>query len=531
LILSRSFIIFLRRNWAAARLAVLNQLEYRFNFAIDALVQPTLVTLVEVTLWSAILYGIGSDSLGGFGRESYIAYALWANFVGRVTINWMYEWQMMEDIDQGRINSLLVRPISFYEFYLSQFIGYKLLVAISFIIPVGMSFLLDAPLHLERAPWVALMIVYYLVFVHTLSFLIACLAFYMTRAYSFIGIKNMALWVLSGELIPLDLYPESLRQVLLWLPFASGVYLPVGYLTGRVPFEVFAQGFVSISFGILIVGFCLARRAASLCGDGRVKRHLRIWFSFLRMSAMADSEYRLNVVVKVFGEVVWYMTQLSVFEVLYLHTPQISGWDVHEMRVFMGTLFLVDLFFMILFSENIESFHGLVRKGDLDLYLVKPISAQFMVSCRKVSLVYIPNLLIVVGYLGWALSGLTRAWSAWDVVVYGLFVVSGLMVYYALRFMFACLTLWLQDMGNVQFVWHQLFRLGTRPDGIYPAPLRLFIMSVFPIAFLASVPARALVEGPSWTLLLASWSLGLGLCLLSTIVWRRGLRSYSSASS
>ncbi len=132
-----------------------------------------------------------------------------------------------------------------------------------------------------------------------------------------------------------------------------------------------------------------------------MKRYLRLWLSFFKMSAMADTEYRINIVLRVITEIVWYAMQLSVFEVLYTHTSTISGWTVHDMRVFMGTLFLTDVTFMILFHENLEQVWSMVRKGDLDLYLVKPVNSQFMISCRKVSVAYLLNWLLVFGYLLW----------------------------------------------------------------------------------------------------------------------------------
>jgi ABC-2 type transport system permease protein len=244
----------LRRNLAAARLAVLSQLEYRINFAVDAVIQPVLTSAIEVTLWSAILTGMGGRSLGGFGREYYLAYALWANFMGRISTNWMYEFTMLDDIDTGKVNSILVRPISFYEYYLSQFLGYKLLCAfVALGIPAVACLVMKVPFHPERLPLMLVMLVFYLVFTHTLSFCVACMAFFMNRANALTGMKNLAIWVLAGELVPLDLYPEPLKTILMNSPFAAGVYLPVGYLTGRFGVEQMMHGFTSIAAGMIVV--------------------------------------------------------------------------------------------------------------------------------------------------------------------------------------------------------------------------------------------------------------------------------------
>lgn len=245
----------MKRNRAAASLAILSQLEYRINFVIDTVVQPIVATIIEVTLWMALLSGMSLTTLGGFGRESYLAYALWATFMGRVTINWMYEITMIDDIDTGKINSILVRPISFYEFYLSQFMGYKIFAIIaSFALPTVACLVLRAPLVVERLPLMLVLLIYYLIFVHTLSFCVACLAFFMTRAQSITGMKNLIVWTLAGELIPLDLFPEPFKTWLMHSPFASGVYIPVGFITGRVDMTLMLQSFVSVTLGILVAG-------------------------------------------------------------------------------------------------------------------------------------------------------------------------------------------------------------------------------------------------------------------------------------
>ncbi|HMN69481.1 MAG TPA: ABC-2 family transporter protein [Bdellovibrionales bacterium] len=262
-----------------------------------------------------------------------------------------------------------------------------------------------------------------------------------------------------------------------------------------------------------------------------MRRYFKVWSHFFRMSWMADLEYRVNIVMRVIGELFWYLMQLSVFEVLYSHTNTISGWDVNDMRVFMGCLFTVDVLYMIFIQENLDHLWSVVRKGDLDLYLTKPINSQFMVSCRKVSVSYFINLVLVVGYLIWAMSRVRTPPEWTQLVALPFLLICGWAVAYALRFLFCSLTIILQDAGNVQFIWHQFYRLGTRPDPLYPRALRRFVLMVFPLGFFASVPSRVIVEGVEPRLLVAAPLMAAGLVILSNVVWEAALKHYASASS
>ncbi len=236
-------------------MAVLSQLEYRFNLFTDAVLQPFLTGVIEVTLWAAILASTATGTLAGFSRESYLAYALWSAFFARTSANWMYEFRMIEEIDSGSVNSVLARPISFYEYYLGQFMGYKILTtALSFVVPVIILSFWPTISHLSRLPLALFVTFVYLVFVLTLSFAISSLAFFFNRVHSLTMAKNIALWVLTGELFPLDLVPEPYRNVLIHLPFANGVYIPVGYLTGRFDHTLVLQGLVSTVIGTAVVG-------------------------------------------------------------------------------------------------------------------------------------------------------------------------------------------------------------------------------------------------------------------------------------
>jgi len=260
-------------------------------------------------------------------------------------------------------------------------------------------------------------------------------------------------------------------------------------------------------------------------------RYFHLWLSFLKMSWMADLEYRLNIVLKSVGEIGWYVAQLSIFEVLYTHATTISGWDVHAMRVFMGALFVADALYCLFFQENTEQMFTLVRKGDLDLYLTKPVDSQFMISARKVATPFFFNVIGTMVYLIWAIEDFPQHVTALQVVTFFFLSAMGFASLYSIRFMFSTLTVLAQDAGNIHFVWYQLYRLATRPDPIYPFLMRLIVLTIFPVAFFASVPSRVFVEGYDWRFLVAAPCFAIGTFYLSRKFWAFALRHYSSASS
>lgn len=217
--------------------------------------QPATHALIETLLWLALFQAVDSTTIAGFSKENYLSYVLWAAFIARISTSWMFEFRMVEEIDSGAVNSILARPISFFEYYLSQLLGYKMITtAFSLTIPLGIHFIWGSPVILSRLPAVLVMVLYYLVLVHIMSICICSMAFYFNRVHSFTVAKNLTLWIISGELFPLDLTPEPYRSFLLSLPFSSSVYVPVAYLIGRIEVDAFVHGFYTITYGIVVLG-------------------------------------------------------------------------------------------------------------------------------------------------------------------------------------------------------------------------------------------------------------------------------------
>jgi ABC-2 type transport system permease protein len=243
---------------ACASLALRQQLEYRLNFVMDVLIQPGLTACIEVAIWYSLLQSFDGQ-LGGYSRQYYLQYALWAAFFARQMGTWTYDFTIASEIQTGSINALLTRPLSYFEFQFFQFMGQKL-VSLMFAVlaPALASIWFFGGVEPERLLVAVLFGIAYLIFGFTLLFLISSLGFFMTRIHSLIVAKNIGLWLLTGEVFPLDLLPERIAVVAKMLPTASGVYLPVGYLTGRVSEVDLHRGALGVGIGIFVAGTAAA---------------------------------------------------------------------------------------------------------------------------------------------------------------------------------------------------------------------------------------------------------------------------------
>lgn len=261
-----------------------------------------------------------------------------------------------------------------------------------------------------------------------------------------------------------------------------------------------------------------------------ILKYFRIYQQMFKTSLIADLEYRANFFTQIFSDTLWYASQIVTFEVLYLHTDKIGDWGLPEMRIFLGLVFIIDALYSIVFFDNLDNFSEKVKKGDLDLILSKPVNAQFMVSLQKANTSLFGNLLLGSGWFIYAIS-IYPDFQMLRLLWLLLLIPCSLTIMYTIRFFFACLCVIFTQAQNLQFVWWQLYRLGLRPDSIYPMKLRIFLLTIFPIATLISVPARALINPADFSYLLLPIIIAPLFLYFSHRFWRFSLKFYSSASS
>src|SRR5207245_4352118 len=115
-----------------------------------------------------------------------------------------------------------------------------------------------------------------------------------------------------------------------------------------------------------------------------VTRYCRLLFALARYGIARELAFRSNFVVKISVEVLWLAILLAFYKTIFAKTSIVADWSESEYLFFVGCYFALEGFIETFFLENCNEFADLVRTGDLDFYLLKPIDEQFLVTCRKI---------------------------------------------------------------------------------------------------------------------------------------------------
>ncbi|MBI4089875.1 MAG: ABC-2 family transporter protein [Candidatus Kerfeldbacteria bacterium] len=223
---------------------------------------------------------------------------------------------------------------------------------------------------------------------------------------------------------------------------------------------------------------------------------------------------------------------LIFFQAVFLHVNQIGSWHRDDILVLLAVYFTIESLIIITFHRNLAYyFPSYVRKGSFDHYLTKPIPVLPHVAFRVVDLMDTISTL-PVGVL-WAYL-LATGTVHLTVASSTLFVLSGLLAIvftFGLSTIVAAISFWSISQTGLGRLYEQLFRTGRYPTDALGSSQGFLFTYILPFITVGTLPASALNHLIEPTTLAGVALSVLVFALLARMLWRRGLRRYSSASS
>lgn len=260
-------------------------------------------------------------------------------------------------------------------------------------------------------------------------------------------------------------------------------------------------------------------------------RYIRLYAYFLRFSFSKAMEFRFDFFFRIFMDIFYYAINIGFYKVLFLHTDTLGGWNYEQTMVFVGGFLVVDAINMTIFANNLWQIPDYINKGNLDYYLLRPVSTIFFVSLRDFAANSFVNLIAAFGILGYALSNYSGLITFGGLSLFLVMLVIGAILRYFLRMFFLIPTFWIHSGRGLDMVFFQLNRFIERPHRIFTGAMRVILTSILPFGIMASYPASVFLDGFNWVMVLHFFGITVLFGLGMKWFWNKGIAVYSSASS
>lgn len=242
--------------------------------------------------------------------------------------------------------------------------------------------------------------------------------------------------------------------------------------------------------------------------------------------------YRMDFLVDTLGVLASIAIQLAVLTTLFSKVTALKGWSFEQVLLIYG-FSLVPLGLFNLVSVNLYGFSdAYIIEGKFDRVLLRPVNALAQVLCESFNVSGLNEIGLGLAVAIWAAVRLQLELGALDVVALLLLAPTAALVYLGVFLAITSVSFWVEDRMGIAPPVYNVIRFSRYPLTIYSLPVRILLTFVLPFAWVAYYPATWFVGGADLKLVAALTPL-VGLVVFggAVLIWRRGVRNYTSTGS
>jgi ABC-2 type transport system permease protein len=260
-------------------------------------------------------------------------------------------------------------------------------------------------------------------------------------------------------------------------------------------------------------------------------RYLRLFAIQLRVSAAQAMAYRANFLAQGVMSLVWMALTLVPLIVIFGQDEKVADWDEPLALIVMAYFLAVRGVIEGMISPSLVDLVEKIRSGSFDYVLLKPVDAQAMISASHYEPWRVFDLLGAIAVVVYAFVQLGAPPSLAHLVAGIALFIAGVLAAYALWILCAAASFWVVRLDNLMYLLSAIFDTARWPVDVFQGAWRFAFTFVIPVAVMTTFPAKALLGDLEAWQSLATAGGSLLLLVLSRLVWRTAIRSYTSASS
>ncbi len=242
------------KYWEISKTYMKTQLVWRADVIFNMVFTVTKI-LFAYLLWGMVFKD--RDMAGMFSFNGMLSYYIASSFLSQLEMSGGISAEIYDRIRNGTFSKYMVIPAGIERYFLAMefgivlfYIPFDFIAAIIwiFIFRVNFTFTMD----LQVIVCAAVIAFLGLLFMAQLNYLLGIMALKFPGIQTFLTIKDNLAMLITGGIVPLALFPESVINILKILPFYYVTYLPAMLFSGFCREEAVSGIFIILFWCIVV---------------------------------------------------------------------------------------------------------------------------------------------------------------------------------------------------------------------------------------------------------------------------------------
>ena len=261
-------------------------------------------------------------------------------------------------------------------------------------------------------------------------------------------------------------------------------------------------------------------------------RYLRLYKTFVVQYLKQLMEYRIDFLTGATSFLINQLTNIVFISIIFSQIPQLAGWNYNEI-IFIYGFSLLPKGLDHLTTDNLwKVAYFIVRKGDFDKYLTRPIHPLVHVIMELFQLDALGEFITGIVLFVYASIKLQISFTFVNILLLIVAILFGTLIFTSIKIACAAIAFWVKRSGSILQVFYMSSDFARYPVTIYNKAVRFIISYIIPFAFTSYYPASYFLRGNSPLYCIGGTVvISLVMMVISVMIWIRGIKAYESAGS
>lgn len=200
------------------------------------------------------------------------------------------------------------------------------------------------------------------------------------------------------------------------------------------------------------------------------------------------SQYKTNTFMQILSSILVSLAELLSIGILFSNFKGVGEWGFYETALMFG---IITCTFSLAecFGRGFDEFAQLIKKGDLDRLLVRPVNSVYQVFCSKIELNKLPRALLGLIVAIIAIVNLNIVWTFASVLVLIATFVCGFLICLGVMMIGAGISVFtVENLEFLNIITNGAKEISNYPINVYNKWLARIFTFVIPMACFNYLP-------------------------------------------